>query len=156
MKQKAILYEMKLYAKALGKKIARIRNLKGISRKYLANRIGVCEEYIKTLEEHPEVANPSLILVYKIAGVFKVPPSILIDPKITEENLLDLESIRELSEFAYEHGISDREYEELLILATYIHRRDNGILDKKYWSYLYRLIKGGWGNGQKTLEEFFS
>jgi transcriptional regulator with XRE-family HTH domain len=159
LQRRFLFSETKTYAKNVGERIAEIRQLRGMSRQELADRAGLPVSYVKELEKDAYTTSPSLHILYRISRALEVSPSYVVDPDISREILLNIESMKTLSEFAREYNISYREYEELLAIAAQCPKRTK-FIGKREWHDLYYLMKQkqnnmGERNGQKKLEEFF-
>jgi transcriptional regulator with XRE-family HTH domain len=159
-KIRSLQSEDRLYCGAVGKRIEEARRLKGMKREELAAQVGLPVQFFEILERDAYVAAPFLSIPHRIAQVLKVPVYYLFDPSISREVLLNLESMRELSEFARESNLSYIEYEELLNSAALKLRAPEQVIRKSGWRDLYYSMKRnqnnkGEENGQKKLEEFF-
>lgn len=141
----------------IGERISKSRASRGMTRDYLAERVGVDKDYISLLETEPDIANPSFKILQAIAYELGVTASYLVDPDIPEDYPIFQENIKSLSEFAWEHNIPYREYQELLISARRLSNEAKRKMRKEEWLSLYQRMKKyrGGKNGQKTLEEFF-
>jgi transcriptional regulator with XRE-family HTH domain len=131
--------KVKTNLQTIKKRITETRVLRGFSREHLSDLVGISADYLKTIETCPEFANPSFIVLCRIAQALEVPVSYLIDPDITEELLLSQESKKALSEFAREYNLQYTDYEELLIYAR--RGPTKKPIRKEEWCRLYERIK---------------
>jgi transcriptional regulator with XRE-family HTH domain len=137
--QRAFLLEMREEARILGRRMREARERRGMSRQHLADLIGVNTECVKALEEEFYVVNPSWVLLYKAAHILGVPPSYLVDPSITEDQLRGLEISRTVSEFCHEYNVPFRDYELLLAIARRLPKGSS--IDKGQLRSLYHRLK---------------
>lgn len=125
----------------IGRKIAKLRQNRGMTRKYLAAQCGVDEAYIKALETQPEkITNPSIQQIRRIAYILDVSPSWLVEVGEPEDPST-IQRQQVIREFAYQYNIGYRDLVEFSTFATRSSKGDKPLTVKECFSLFQRMKK---------------
>jgi len=137
-----------------------LREHRGFSREFVAERVGVSPAYIEALESNTElISNPSLQIIRRLAKALLTSEAYLVSGQASLESPL-LEHSDALRTFAETINMPIRDLNELwavyhaqyshdLLISNVDNRADVG--SEIYWNAQYKQLQKSRSNGQKLF-----